>query len=94
MKLVAAVLLLVLGVLLSGCGSDDGIDYGGGHRKVKPDPQCGRGDSQLCDFEIELYCEYGAVSRAQLGGCLRNVTWGQFKYSDTNAARFARARSR
>jgi hypothetical protein len=70
-------------------------------RKGKPDPQCGYYYETLrasidaetgydrCKSEIELYCAYGAVSRAQLQGCEENVTWGQIKGLDTNATRYA-----
>jgi hypothetical protein len=89
-KWAALALLVVLGLLLSGCESDDGPDYGGGSKKGKPDPQCGRADYQRCEFEIGLYCQYGSVSRAQLNSCERRVRWGEFKNLNTNAARFAR----
>ena len=74
-------------------------------RKGKPDPQCGyyyrsrsyssrsyddTGPYDECKSEIELYCSYGAVSRAQLGECRNNVTWGQIKSLNTNAANYAR----
>lgn len=71
-------------------------------RAGKPDPQCGHYDKTIradidseggfdrCQFEIQRYCEYGAVSETQLNGCERNVRWGEIKASDTNAARFAR----
>ena len=62
---------LVIGLLLAGCGNDDGGDAALQHRKVKPDPQCGRNPENFerCKLQIALYCEYGAVSRAQLHGC-------------------------
>lgn len=86
-------LMLAAGLLLAGCEDDNGGGGGGkkgGLRTVKQGPnQCGRSvESQKC--EIDLYCQYGAVSRAQLEGCEDNVKWGQFKFSNTNAARFAR----
>src|SRR5207253_2710759 len=74
-------------------------------RKGKPDPQCGyyyrsrsysysgyadTGPYDECKSEIDLYCSYGAVSRAQLGECRDNVTWGQIKSLNTNAANYAR----
>lgn len=71
-------------------------------RKGRPDPQCGyyyrtvRADIDAesgydrCASEVELYCQYSAVSRAQLQGCKKNVTWGQIKRSGTNAARYSR----
>jgi hypothetical protein len=43
-----------------------------------------------CATGIQLYCGYGAVSRSQLEGCTTNVTWGQIKRLNTNAARYSR----
>jgi hypothetical protein len=69
-------------------------------RKGKPDPQCGyyspsptydeSAPYDECHGQIDLYCQYGAVSRAQLDECQANVTWGQIKSLDTNAANYAR----
>lgn len=39
---------------------------------------------------VSRYCYYGAVSEAQLNGCLENVTEGSIGARRTNAARFAR----
>jgi hypothetical protein len=89
----AVALLVALGLLISGCGESDGGDGNGGGptKRRAADRQCGRVDStDRCKFEIRLYCEYGAVSRAQLDSCERRVRWGEFKYSNTNAARFAK----
>jgi hypothetical protein len=72
-------------------------------QKGKPDPQCGYYENTLrassdaengydaCHAEIDLYCSYGAVSRAQLNECQDNVTWGQIKSLNTNAANYARS---
>lgn len=40
--------------------------------------------------EIARYCEYGAVSEAQLDGCKDHVEGDQVDRLDTNAARYAR----
>ena len=90
-----APIAILTALVLVGCGSSSGTGGGGMafHRKAKLDPQCGRADyegSQRCMVEIGLYCGYGAVSRAQLDECNKNVTWGQIKRLDTNAAVFAR----
>lgn len=38
---------------------------------------------------IADYCHYGAVSQAQLKGCLDHATYKQIEQLDTNAAQFA-----
>lgn len=38
---------------------------------------------------VEDYCAYGAVSQAQLDGCIQHVTFGDVKGRETRAARFA-----
>jgi hypothetical protein len=87
----ALIALLAAGLLLAGCGSDDSGSGGAINRKPPRDPQCGRTEeTQRCEFEIDLYCQYAAVSRAQLESCEDRVTWGEIKRLDTNAARFAR----
>lgn len=46
-----------------------------------------------CSSDGELigrYCEYGAVSAAQLTGCIDHVTFEDVDRLDTNAARYAR----
>ena len=40
--------------------------------------------------KLRDYCEYGAVSRAEVGGCLDHVTDAQINRLQTDAARFAR----
>jgi hypothetical protein len=39
---------------------------------------------------VRAYCEYGAVSKAQLDGCITHVTPGEIDRLGTNAARYAR----
>lgn len=39
---------------------------------------------------VEAYCSYGAVSEAQLDGCLDHVTEDDFANLDTHAAEYAR----
>jgi hypothetical protein len=39
---------------------------------------------------VEAYCSYGAVSEAQLQGCIENVTADEVDGYDTNAADYAR----
>lgn len=39
---------------------------------------------------VARYCEYGAVSEAQLEGCEEHVTEAEVNALDTNAARYAR----
>jgi hypothetical protein len=93
----ALIALLATGLLLVGCDSavsGDGGDLGSRHGRGKPDRQCGRADAdeiQQCMVQIQLYCGYGAVSRAQLDECNKNVTRGQINRLDTNAAQFARS---
>jgi hypothetical protein len=45
---------------------------------------CGGGD------EVSDYCAYGAVSQAQLDGCVDHVGTDDIDRLDTNAARYAR----
>jgi hypothetical protein len=40
--------------------------------------------------EVSAYCHYGAVSEAQLNGCIDHVGTEQIDRLDTNAARYAR----
>jgi hypothetical protein len=41
--------------------------------------------------QIDAYCSYGAVSQAQLDGCITHVTVGDIDRLDTNAARYSRS---
>jgi hypothetical protein len=45
---------------------------------------CGGGTS------VSDYCSYGAVSQAQLEGCIEHVDQDYINRLDTNAARYAR----
>jgi hypothetical protein len=47
---------------------------------------CGGGTS------VARYCEYGAVSQAQLDGCESHVTADEIDARDTNAARYAKGK--
>ncbi len=38
---------------------------------------------------VQRYCEYGAVSNAQLDGCIDHVTENDVRERDTPAARYA-----
>ena len=62
--------------LLSGCGSDSSSPG----QKGEPDPAA----------YVEDYCAYGAVSQAQLDGCIDHVTPQTVDDYDTNAAEYAR----
>jgi hypothetical protein len=48
------------------------------------------GISERSGGTLRNYCEYGAVSNAQLAGCLDHVTDSQINGLQTDAARFAR----
>jgi len=61
-------------VLLSGCGGSPGDP------PSESDPA----------IYVEDYCAYGAVSQAQLDGCIDHVTPGTVDGYDTNAAEYAR----
>jgi hypothetical protein len=50
----------------------------------------GCGGSESEDDVIGDYCAYGAVSHAQLDGCVDHVTTDQVDDLDTNAAEYAR----
>jgi hypothetical protein len=39
---------------------------------------------------VSDYCSYGAVSEAQLEGCIEHITTREVDGLDTNAARYAR----
>lgn len=49
----------------------------------------GENDRSSSTGELNLYCRYGAVSQAQLEGCLDHVTTKRVDHLKTNAARFA-----
>lgn len=63
--------------------SRDGVISGGGARRV------GRFLSDDAPATT-AYCEYGALSEAQLQGCIDHVTVDDFDRLNTNAARYAR----
>jgi hypothetical protein len=48
------------------------------------------GISERSAGKLRKYCEYGAVSKAQLAGCLDHVTDSQINRLQTDAAQFAR----
>ena len=51
---------------------------------------CGGGSSASSDDPILDYCSYGAVSQAQLDGCIEHVPTSQVNGLDTDAARYAK----
>jgi hypothetical protein len=70
--------LLLVGVLvlaLAGCGSD----------RVREADRPVHSAAGL----VQAYCRYGAVSRAQLQGCIEHVTPEAVLAHKTNAARYA-----
>ena len=69
-----ASVLVAASLALSGCVDDQGGGASGA-------------DS---DSVVEDYCSYGAVSQAQLDGCVDHVTEGEVNAYDTNAGRYAR----
>jgi hypothetical protein len=82
MRSLLLIALLAVVLLLVGCDSGysgGGGSGGGGHG----------GDTSNIDY-VARYCKYGAVSRAQLNECERNVGVRYVDSLGTNAARFAR----
>ena len=65
MRRLALIVLLAAGLVLVGCETDDPGSGGPVNRKPPRDPQCGRADfedSQRCEFQIGLYCQYATCS--------------------------------
>ncbi|HEX8743607.1 MAG TPA: hypothetical protein VF712_10780 [Thermoleophilaceae bacterium] len=75
MRRAAAIGVTALALVAGGCSEDTGALNG--------EP------SSSGDLVLD-YCSYGAVSDAQLDGCVDHVTEDQVDALDTNAARYAR----
>lgn len=79
---------IALGVLLLlGAGGWQLLHEDGGILKSLPTKQ----EREVAGVkEIAVYCQYGAVSAAQLRGCYMHVHIGEIEGRDTNAAKWAR----
>ena len=77
--LAAVLILLVVG--MGGCGDPGYEDYKDTYHEDLAD--------QAKQGIVDRYCEYGAVSRAQLNGCESHVSLSYVQGLRTNAARYA-----
>jgi hypothetical protein len=68
--------LIALGFVISLVGCDASVDYGS-----RPPPSG--------VDAVVAYCAYGAVSKAQLNGCIDHVSPGYVLRHHTNATRYA-----
>jgi len=66
-----------------------GADHGGSNRCAPLKPTA---TGRCASSSVDDYCRYGAVSMAQLQGCLDHVTAKQIDRLSTNAARYSRGK--
>jgi|ERR1044072_377033 hypothetical protein len=73
---------IALALLLGGCGTAP--------QQVDDYDQAEEFRQQDDSYKVQAYCSYGAVSRAQLEGCIDHVSAAEALDYDTNAGAFAR----